>query len=184
MESWPKCQSIQISFFIPLKCCGPGFMLEWCHNMLFYDAANLIWQLTATKQSNLPSSLPFSPWQCVPASSSMLPVVPNLLPRGITQYCKLITELFLLLCFHLLSVSLTLLTMSLFSPRSACWTAKWANLPTRGRERSKGKQLITSASECLLCTYSLLRSTDTADLPVSVLKYSLYIYLKNSILKC
>lgn len=34
-------------------------MLELCHNTLFYDTANLIWQLTATRQSSLPSSLPF-----------------------------------------------------------------------------------------------------------------------------
>lgn len=59
MESRPKCGSIQISLLIPFKCCSFGFMLEQCHNALFYDTANLMWQLTATRQSNLPSSLPF-----------------------------------------------------------------------------------------------------------------------------
>lgn len=61
MESCLECGSTQIGFLIPLKCCSLGFMLELCHNTLFYDTANLIWQLTATRKNNLPSSLPFLP---------------------------------------------------------------------------------------------------------------------------
>lgn len=61
MKSRPECRSIQISFLIPFKCCGLGFVLELCHNALFYDTANLIWQLTAPRQSDLPFSLPFIP---------------------------------------------------------------------------------------------------------------------------
>lgn len=41
----------------PTQVLQPWFVLELCHNTLFYDTANLIWQLTATRQRNLPSSL-------------------------------------------------------------------------------------------------------------------------------
>lgn len=61
MKSRPECRSIQISFLIPFEFCGLGFVLELCHNALFCDTANLIWQLTAPRQSDLPFSLPFIP---------------------------------------------------------------------------------------------------------------------------
>lgn len=69
VESCLEWGRAQISFLIPLKCCSLGFMLELCHNTLFYDTANLIWQLTATRQRNLPSSLPFllALAMCLPA---------------------------------------------------------------------------------------------------------------------
>lgn len=90
MESHPECGSIQISFLILFKCCGLEFMLEVCHNTLFYDTANLIWQLTATRQSDLPC-LSSWPCICVPVSSPALAVVLLWLPRGMAQ-CSKLTE--------------------------------------------------------------------------------------------